>query len=179
MPIQQISPIQLAHYPRAETLNPIIEATFERLDDDDFHRRTHFVGGRFENLYPVPGRLTGIDALLAFVEVQSRAVLGLEAPPLRLGYWLNAMASGQRTSEHSHDENDELLSGVYFVATPPSSGDLLFYDDPFEIRVQPEPGMLLLFPPQLPHAVEENRSDRLRLSIAFNIGPADEAASRR
>jgi hypothetical protein len=172
MPIQQISPIQLVHYPSAETLNQIIETAFEQLDDDDFDRRTHFIGGRFENLYPIPGRLNGIDALLDFVEIEARAVLGMDAPPLRLGYWLNAMAPGQRTSEHSHDESDELLSGVYFVATPPHSGDLLFYDDPFEIRIQPAPGMLLLFPPQLAHAVEQNRSDGLRLSIAFNIGPA-------
>jgi ectoine hydroxylase-related dioxygenase (phytanoyl-CoA dioxygenase family) len=172
MPIHQISPIQRVHYPLAESLNPTLEAAFKRLDDKDFDRRTHFIGGRFENLYPAPDRLPGIDALLDFVELQARAVLGAEAPPLRLGYWLNATAPGQSTSEHSHDEHDELLSGVYFVVTPPGSGDLLFYDDPFEIRVPPEAGMLLLFPPRLPHAVDENRSEGLRLSIAFNIGPA-------
>ncbi len=172
MPIQQISPLQRARYPRAETFNPLIETAFAKLGDDDFERRSHYIGGRFENLYPAPDRLPEIDGLLGFVEASARAVLGPEAPTLRLGYWLNAMAPGQRTSEHSHEENDELLSAVYFVVTPPESGDLLFYDDPFEIRVTPEPGMLLLFPPGLAHAVEENRSEGLRLSIAFNCGPA-------
>lgn len=173
MRIRPIAPIQLVDYPRAETTNPRMTTAFAGLDDADFDRRTHYIGGRFENLYPAADRLPEIDALCGFVKHQAHNLLGPSPGALRLGYWLNAMAPRQRTSEHTHDESDELLSAVYFVATPPDCGDLIFYDDPFTIRVTPEPGMLLLFPPGLPHAVEENRSDRLRLSIAFNIGPAD------
>jgi ectoine hydroxylase-related dioxygenase (phytanoyl-CoA dioxygenase family) len=54
---------------------------------------------------------------------------------------------------------------------PPDSGGILFNDDPFEVRLTPEPGLMLLFPPALVHSVEQNRSAERRLSLAFNIGP--------
>jgi oxalate decarboxylase/phosphoglucose isomerase-like protein (cupin superfamily) len=81
------------------------------------------------------------------------------------------MGSGESTSEHIHDENDELLSAVYYVAAPELSGDLLLYDGPLTIRVAPVPGTFLFFPPDLPHAVETNLSPRLRLSLGINFGP--------
>jgi hypothetical protein len=169
--VQRISPISLCRYPAAETANGRLAAAFGRLTDADFRHRSHFIGGRFENLYLDPDRLPGVGALLAFAEDQARQVLGIGAAPLRCGFWLNAMEPGQRTSTHGHDENDEFLSGVYYITVPPDSGDILFHDDPFEVRLTPEPGMLLFFPPALVHSVEENRSGERRLSLAFNIGP--------
>ncbi len=54
---------------------------------------------------------------------------------------------------------------------PPDSGDLILYDGPSTIRIEPRPGIFLFFPPNLPHAVETNRSALQRLSIGINIGP--------
>jgi predicted 2-oxoglutarate/Fe(II)-dependent dioxygenase YbiX len=82
------------------------------------------------------------------------------------------MGPGHRTSLHTHDEHDELLSAVYYVTAPQDSGDLVIEDTPVTIRVRPEAGLMVLFPPDAPHAVEENASDRDRLSVAFNFGPA-------
>ena len=171
--MQRLSPVTACRYPQADAVNGPLAAAFDRLTEADFSRRSHYIGGRFENLYLDRGRLPGLDDLLDFAESQARVLLKRGAAPLRLGFWLNAMEPGQRTSAHSHEENDELLSGVYYIAVPPDSGDILFHDDPFEVRVTPEPGLMLLFSPGLAHSVEQNRSAERRLSLAFNIGPAE------
>ncbi|NEX15315.1 MAG: hypothetical protein C1943_01435 [Halochromatium sp.] len=169
-------------YPQAEALNGPLERAFTELHDSDFERRSHFIDGRFENLYLKAERLPGLQDLLSFGLEQAGAFLSsgqadwLDEPivasaPLRLGFWINAMQPGQRTSRHSHEEHDELLSGVYYVSAPADSGDILFHEPPFETRVRPQPGLLLLFSPALEHSVEINRSTTQRLSIAFNIGP--------
>ena len=38
-----------------------------------------------------------------------------------------------------------------------------------EIQMRPEEGRLYVFPGWLEHGVEENRSDRDRVSISFNV----------
>ncbi len=102
-------------------------------------------------------------------------ILGRSPTRLRCGFWLNAMEPGQSTSEHTHEEDDELLSAVYYVEAPEGSGDLVLYDGPLTLRLAPEAGTLLFFPPDLPHAVETNRSGRSRLSIGINFGPLPES----
>lgn len=176
------SPIYACHYPDADTINPALAAAFEQLGEDDFERRSHFIGGRFENLYLDAERLPGSERILQFALAQTRARLrtaGLpwlaEAPagdqPLRIGFWINAMQPGKTTSRHRHEENDELCSGVYYITAPEQAGDILFHDPPFETRVRPQAGMMLLFSPALAHSVAVNRSHAQRLSLAFNIGP--------
>ena len=81
------------------------------------------------------------------------------------------MQPGQRTSLHSHEELDECLSAVYYVTCPDDSGRLILHDDEAKIVIDPRPGLLVLFPPDLPHEVEENRGRGTRLSVAFNFGP--------
>jgi hypothetical protein len=166
------SPIEALWHPQAERLNGPLADAFAALEAHDFERRTHFIGGRFENLYLPSDRLPGLAELLAFALERAGDLLGISTDQLRLGFWLNAMAPGQGTSRHCHDENDELLSGVYYVTAPRESGAILFHDGPFETRVVPRAGLMLLFPPELPHSVGTNLSQALRLSIAFNIGPS-------
>lgn len=202
MKLRTSTPIFTCHHPQADSLNPTLAAAFDRLAPEDFERRSHFIGGRFENLYLKSERLPGSDQVLRFALEQARRVLkqrpawngglsdsglsdsdwrddGLlvnsllvDGGPLRVGFWLNAMEPGQQTSRHRHEENDEICSGVYYITAPSGSGDILFHDPPFQTRVSPRAGMLLLFSPSLDHAVEVNRSNARRLSLAFNIGPA-------
>lgn len=174
--------ILACEHPQAQAINGPLERAFSELSDSDFERRSHFIDGRFENLYLKSERLPGITEVLSFGLKQARALLRtshgnwLEEPiaadqPLRLGFWLNAMQPGQSTSRHSHEEHDELVSGVYYVSAPANAGQILFHDPPFETRVRPYRGLLLLFAPALEHSVEVNRSTAQRLSVAFNIGP--------
>lgn len=180
--MQASSLIIACDYPRAKAINGPLERAFTELSDSDFERRSHFIGGRFENLYLKAERLPGLSDLLSFGLEHARTLLSsgradwLNEPiaanqPLRAGFWVNAMQPGHSTSRHSHEEHDELLSGVYYVSAPADSGDILFHDAPFETRVRPRPGLMLLFAPALEHSVEINRSTHQRLSIAFNIGP--------
>jgi hypothetical protein len=157
--------------PGAGTVNAALAAAFEALGPEDFSRRTHHVGGRWENLYlDDRDRLPGVGLILAHAEACAREILAVRGA-LRCGFWLNAQDPGQSTSEHNHDENDELLSGVYYVRVPPESGDLVLLDGALTTRVSPAEGMFLFFPPPLVHRVEANRSRSRRLSLAFNFGP--------
>jgi hypothetical protein len=169
---KRIPPVATLEYPRAEVVNAPLTAAFRGLREADFERRSHFIDGRFENLYLPRDRLVGLDELLAFATHAGAELLGRESGELRCGFWLNAMSPGSATSRHTHEENDELLSGVYYVAAPPHSGEIGFQDGPFRIFLTPRAGMLVLFPPSLLHWVEPHRGDGLRLSVAFNLGPA-------
>lgn len=112
-----------------------------------------------------------IAPVSAFARDVATRVLG--RADLRCGFWFNAMSPGHRTTRHSHEENDEQLSAVYYVACPADSGRLILHDEAAQIIVTPQPGLLVVFPPDLPHEVEENRSEAMRLSVAFNFGPAN------
>jgi len=161
--------------PDVERLNGEILAGFRTLGPADFDRRSHLIGGRYENLYLDRGQIPAVEPVLDHARQCAAAILGRQADGLRCGFWFNAMEPGSRTSEHTHAENDELLSAVYYVEAPAHCGDLILYDGPLTIRVSPVAGTLLFFPPDLPHAVETNGSGRSRLSIGINVGPRPEA----
>ncbi|MBK1631352.1 hypothetical protein CKO31_11495 [Thiohalocapsa halophila] len=171
---RQIAPISAHWYPGADAVNGPLAAAFETLGEQDFTHRSHFIDGRFENLYLNRGRLPGLAAVLDFATGAAAERLGPDCPALRCGFWLNAMHASSSTSRHDHAENDELLSAVYYVTAPADSGDICFADGPFQTRVTPEPGLLLLFPPSLGHWVEPHQGTGLRLSVACNLGPAAE-----
>ena len=167
------TPIHASRLPGAENINAQILAAFSALKEDDFARRTHFLGGRFENLYLDRERLPAMAAVLAHAQSCAQAILHADRQPLRLGFWFNAQGPGQDTSLHTHDEDDELLSGVYYVNVPAHSGRLVLLDGQLTVKLMPQPGQFLFFPPALPHRVEVNHSEEQRLSIAFNFGPAE------
>jgi hypothetical protein len=153
----------LIHHP------PIIEA-FDNLNQADLPHRTHYINGRFENLYVDPAELPGLQEILDSILTLSVRFSGHDRTELQLGFWLNAMQPGDSTSLHSHDDNDELLSGVYYLSVPANSGDLIIYYGEQQKRILPRAGLLVLFAPDIPHEVTQNQSDQLRLSLAFNIG---------
>ena len=171
MELQTLPPVYWLYLPDPAPLNRRLLERFGAVKDDPGHRRSHHFHGRYENLYIERDKIPDIQPLLDTVEQAAQRLLG-HREALRFGFWFNAMGPGHRTTAHSHEEDDELLSAVYYVSVPENSGDLLLYADPATIRISPEAGLLVMFPPSLEHAVEENRGDALRLSIAFNFGPA-------
>ncbi len=163
--------IHLVQIPDSHNLNRQLLNRFKVLQGQQETQRSHFFQGRFENIYIERQHIPEILSLITTVENIAKIILKSNAP-LRCGYWFNWMQPGHSTSLHTHEENDELLSAVYYVTAPDQSGDLLIGNDPYTLRYRPVPGMLALFSPQLPHAVAVNASDQERLSIAFNIGLA-------
>lgn len=171
--VRGLSPVYFAEMPRAEGLNRALRAAFEREKAAPDLRRTHHFGGRFENTYIPAARLPELAPICSFALRAASGILGRRS--LRHGFWFNEMHPGQRTTLHSHEEDDELLSGVYYLACPEHGGRLILHDDEAHILIEPRPGLLVLFPPDLPHEVEVNDSAETRLSVAFNFGPADSA----
>ncbi|MEA3276861.1 MAG: putative 2OG-Fe(II) oxygenase [Pseudomonadota bacterium] len=162
--------------PEAEAINRRILNAFYALQKEDFTRRTHFFGGRYENLYLERERIPDLGLALDYAESCAREILSFGSAPLRSGFWFNAQGPGQATTEHTHEEIDELLSGVYYVSVPTGSGDIVLLDGRLTIRVTPVAGIFPFFPPTLAHRVGTNRSPYQRLSLAFSIGPASKDA---
>ena len=81
------------------------------------------------------------------------------------------MAPGDVTTAHTHDDDDELLSGVYYVRVPENSGKLVIHEAGRREEIEPEQGMFIFFSPQTLHEVTRNDSDEIRVSVAFNFGP--------
>jgi uncharacterized protein (TIGR02466 family) len=101
--------------------------------------------------------------------------------------WINVFKPGAQEAQHSHDGS--LLSCSYYVEAPNDCGCIVM-PDPIgarrsyreftktaggdlltrrEIAVEPQPGRLVMFESWLPHYVQCNKSDRVRISIAMNL----------
>lgn len=161
----------MLRYSRA--FHAALHARFLQLTEAKRLRQTHYLEGRFENTYATPADIPDITPVLASVKEHAGRCLGMPAETLKAGFWFNAMKPGQRTLPHHHDENDELLSAVYYIRVPDNSGDLILHLAGDRIIVRPQEGKLVLFSPELLHEVTPNRSAEMRLSVAINIGPAD------
>jgi uncharacterized protein (TIGR02466 family) len=106
----------------------------------------------------------------------------------RLGnMWANINPPGGMNQPHIHP--NALFSGVYYIKSPIKSGRLKIYDPrpgvqfimPIrkpgnpgkdlwrEANIDPVEGRIIMFPAWLWHAVEENQSDDIRISVSFNF----------
>jgi uncharacterized protein (TIGR02466 family) len=104
--------------------------------------------------------------------------------------WINIFKPGAQEAQHSHDGS--LLSCSYYVDAPKDCGCIVV-PDPIgarrsyreftkttgnsmhtrrEIAVEPQPGRLVMFESWLPHYVQCNKSDKVRISIAMNVREA-------
>jgi hypothetical protein len=107
-------------------------------------------------------------------------------PPVRVQSWVNINGFGAWNALHNHIDTNAVISGVFYVKAPPNTGNIFFYDprylssvgsyyqyyypgDGGYMEVEPQPNMLLFFPPSLFHMVGPNLTQQERCSIAFNI----------
>lgn len=106
--------------------------------------------------------------------------------PLRLrDCWVNVYEKGDGQDVHMHANS--VVSGIYYVAAPEGSGELMFhspmadnmYDPPKRevnalnvptTALQPQAGTMILFRSWLRHSVKPSRGKGPRVSIAFNFG---------
>lgn len=161
--------------PASAEINRQIMAGYLPLREQDLVRRSHFFGGRYENLYIERNRIPAIARVLEQAECYARKILQPERP-IRSGFWVNDMGPGQTTSEHDHDEDDEMLSGVYYAHVPENSGKLVIVDKHSRTEVTPQAGMFVFFAPSLMHSVSVNASGQRRISLGMNFGPVGEEA---
>ena len=128
-----------------DKLNTGLYERFMALGGTDRVRQSHHFEGRFENIYIDEADIPEIVIVLNALKQQAGRLLGVPKDSLKAGFWFNAMEPGHRTAPHHHDENDELLSAVYYLRVPENSGDLILYDDDERIRVHPQAGKLVMF----------------------------------
>ena len=99
--------------------------------------------------------------------------------------WAIINTGGSTNLRHQH--GNSTISGAYYVRAPIDSGDIVFYDprpapvyshpnvvSPNLLNAQvngisPKEGALVLFPSYLDHSVNENKSNKERIVISFNI----------
>ena len=139
--------------------------------DGEEVRKTHLFEGRYENIYLERDCCSELSHVLTEAQRAAESITGVTG--LSVGFWFNEMPPGHRTLPHTHDDLDELLSGVYYVVTPLDSGNLKIDDEPEPLVVAPEPGKMVFFPPDRVHEVEVNASNHTRLSIGMNFGLRD------
>ena len=169
-PLLTNSRLHIGFMPDSEVLNRYILDGYLQLREQDFLQRTHFFGGRYENLYFERTRIPAIARVLAQAENYAQNLLQ-QATNLRSGFWINDMGPGEFTTEHDHDENDEMLSAVYYIQAPQDSGDLVIVDSHSRTLVPPQAGMFAFFAPSVVHSVSVNRSTERRISMGMNFGP--------
>lgn len=153
--------------PRDTNFNRNLLAQFQVAKNRPNTRKTHYFDGRFENIYLDNEQIPLLGELKLDAKNYAQKILG--QPVQKMGCWFNAMGPGQRTTLHRHDEDDELLSGVYYVYVPTNSGALIIHTAEQAIHHRPHAAQWVFFTPQTPHQVEENRSNEIRLSVAFNF----------
>ena len=152
----------------AEMLNPALLRGFLDYWQDGDIKRTHLFNGRYENIYLTARQIPLLRDLLDEACRLASRILGID--DLQAGCWFNYMPPGAVTTRHSHDDDDELLSAVYYVSVPANSGDLIIHDKHRQHRISPQPGMFVFFAPDVAHEVSKNMSTADRLSIALNFG---------
>jgi uncharacterized RmlC-like cupin family protein len=159
--------------PNPVDLNQALMSGYLRHVEDGSTRRTHQLEGRYENIYIGRDKIPQLGQVLSRAIDSAAIILKQNINVLRGGLWFNAMPPGSRTLKHAHDDDDELLSAVYYVSVPDDSGHLILHSGNFSTHVAPVAGMFVFFPPDIQHEVTENRSNEMRLSLGINIGPVN------
>ena len=142
------------------------------LPEQAFVQRTHLFHGRYENLYIAAAKLPGLEIILDEALRKAAELLHLPKETIKLGFWLNIMRKGDVTTLHRHDDDDELLSAVYYVQADATSAPFRLHDRGTITEVSPHAGRFMFFNPALPHEVAEQQTDEVRISIGINVGPS-------
>lgn len=150
-------------------INKQTHSEFAALKKSTEIKRTHLFNGRYENIYVDRNSISTLDEILHYVCKCAQQVLEI-TQPLDVGFWFNDMPPGSVTTAHTHDDDDELLSGVYYIKVPLESGDLILSNNGEKKIITPKEGQIILFRPDCLHEVTENKTEEYRLSIGMNFG---------
>ena len=77
--------------PNAAEINQKIMDGYLKLDEQDLLKRSHFFGGRHENLYLQRESIPAISKVLEQAECYASNLLNISDHTLRSGFWINDM----------------------------------------------------------------------------------------
>lgn len=145
--------------PGHERLNPILLESIYRLKTTDPGAKRRTSVGGWHSTDPLIVTLPGFDHLMGVLQ-QEGVVSEI---------WAIVNGKGHSNRRHAHWAGVPALSAVYYVQVPQPRAAIVF--DP-GIRIEPEPGLLLVFGSDEQHSVEVNGSDQDRVVVACNFVPA-------
>lgn len=151
-------------------INESVATKFNLLSDNEIKEKTHLFNGRYENIYLEENKIPGLNIIINTAIDNAARILNIKKEKLASGFWFNSMSTGDVTTAHTHDDDDELLSCVYYVKVPENSGSLIITGKDKKISIEPKEGEFICFSPATLHEVSKNESEQTRLSIAFNFG---------
>ncbi len=161
--------ISVRELPNYLAVNAVLIQQFNQYRDTDEVRRSHYFSGRYENIYLDLDKVPAMQTVMQQAHCFAQQILNT-SQELKRGFWFNLMLPGHVTQPHTHDDDDEYLSGVYYINAPENSGDLLLNIESESIQVHPQAGKFVFFPPDISHQVTENKSNDERLSVGMNFG---------
>lgn len=160
--------------------NTSLSAEVLRLATQGDAVQSHYFAGRYENVYIAAAQLPALAIILDHARQHAATILHYPVAQLRIGHWFNIMQRGEVTLPHTHDDDDELLSGVYYLQVPAQAGELVLTLGTQREVIAPCAGRFIFFSPQLQHEVTRHPHVTPRISIGFNVGllQADEQGVR-
>jgi uncharacterized protein (TIGR02466 family) len=185
------TPLWLTEWPQAAQRNQVLRRDIERLmgkqEDDRLKRKSNRRGwkGPASRMNSDPWTSETWSPLTEFLYAAVSEVLAEDREFVLMTPGLNVHGEGGVNMSHIHPGC--ILSGVYYIACPPGSGELVFGDPRVQcayamhyqhfkhdlggsqVTVAPSEGTLLLFPSWLAHAVEPNSGFGLRMSLPINV----------
>jgi uncharacterized protein (TIGR02466 family) len=126
--------------------------------------------------------LTNITKILTSAANDISNLYSVEWDIRLLNFWANV--NGHKDSNLPHNHPSSIMSGCYYVECNDLSGKIVFERPDMQqdymgssiktkytfgtYSFQPEPGDFVIFPSYLRHYVEQNMSNKERISLAFN-----------
>lgn len=167
-----------AHSGLLKDLNETLLSGFLEHQNDTAVKRSHLFNDRYENIYLNEQQLPELKLFRQEACRHASSIIG--SKNIKAGFWFNYMPPGAVTTMHTHDDDDELLSGVYYITVPENSGNLIIYNDSLTstektagqevVEIEPQAGNFIFFKPDARHEVSKNNSSEHRLSIGINFG---------
>lgn len=157
--------------PQCLPYHPAIIQRLCELKDGINVRKSHYFGGRYENIYLAREHIPGLEHILDTALNTAAQLLACTPQALQLGFWFNLMQRGDVTLPHTHDDDDELLSATYYLQIPPQAGKLLLKLPTGVREVEPVEGSFVFFDPRIEHEVTLHPHTNARISLGINIGP--------
>jgi hypothetical protein len=151
--------IKKLQLPNFETVNPLILDSIRqlRLVDRGTSGGSRSTIGGWHSTDQSVVNLPGFDVLVEFLRKQ---VGDFDA------IWVCVNGRGHYNRRHQH--NPGRMSGAYYVTTPSPVAAIVFHGEQ-DVRVEPEPGMLLVFDGGYEHSVEPNQADADRVVVSCNF----------
>ena len=183
------TPIWLRKLTNAAEMNPKLMKDLAELEASNSSMVRSNVGGWHSdtNLHQLDA-FRPLRQVIENVAVGCANYLGLDFQKADLifqGMWANRNGPGDYNTSHVHPNS--FISGCYYVKVPENGGNIEFTDPigeramftypikeevtylPRRLSYRCHEGLMVLFPSWLTHGVQPNRSQEMRMSIAFNI----------